>query len=269
MRHSVESPRSASEDTLATREGHNNNDDALVGFLMSITITPDTMSGGIDMAADINVAHLLCPNNAIEGAAKDLNDEVETARQTMLERNAAEIVAYRAAKENVPPPQKPPIARDYCAEHGQLIAAINAQVGENLPGALFLDTLNRSLVGSESKDEDIARFLAAAESVALELSCAVIIVHHCGIDASRPRGNTSLSGAVESQIKVERGNTCEVFATVELAKDFAEGAEIVSRLASSSAPMPMATQSRRWSCCQLRGRSKGGLSYASSRHANS
>ena len=66
--------------------------------------------------------------------------------------------------------------------------------------------------------------------MALELSCAVIIVHHCGIDASRPRGHTSLSGAVESQLKVERANTGEVIVTVELAKDFAEGTEIVSRL---------------------------------------
>jgi hypothetical protein len=76
----------------------------------------------------------------------------------------------------------------------------------------------------------MARFLAAAESVALELSCAVVIVHHCGIDASRPRGHTSLSGAVESQLKVERGNSDEVIVTVELAKDFAEGTEIASRL---------------------------------------
>jgi hypothetical protein len=76
----------------------------------------------------------------------------------------------------------------------------------------------------------MARFLAAAEKVAQELSCAVVIVHHCGIDASRPRGHTSLSGAVESQLKVERTATGEVIVTVELAKDFAEGTEIVSRL---------------------------------------
>jgi hypothetical protein len=119
---------------------------------------------------------------------------------------------------------------DLVAEFSKLIAAVKAQLEKNLPGALFLDTLNRSLVGSESKDEDMARFLAAAESVALELGCAVVIVHHCGIDATRPRGHTSLSGAVESQLKVERGNTGEVIVTVELAKDFAEGTEIVSRL---------------------------------------
>jgi hypothetical protein len=123
-----------------------------------------------------------------------------------------------------------PASLDLVAKSGQLIAAIKAQLGENLPGAIFLDTLNRSLVGSESKDEDMARFLAAAEKVAGELNCAVVIVHHCGIDASRPRGHTSLSGAVESQLKVERTATGEVILTVELAKDFAEGTEILSRL---------------------------------------
>src|SRR5262249_33896627 len=121
-------------------------------------------------------------------------------------------------------------ALDLVAKSSQLIASINAQLRETLPGVIFLDTLNRSLVGSESRDEDMARYLAAAERVAQELNCAVVIVHHCGIDASRPRGHTSLSGAVESQLKVERGNSGEVFVTVELAKDFAEGTEIVSRL---------------------------------------
>jgi len=119
---------------------------------------------------------------------------------------------------------------DLVAKSGELIASIKAQLGENLPGVIFLDTLNRSLVGSESKDEDMARFLAAAEKVAQELNCAFVIVHHCGIDASRPRGHTSLSGSVESQLKVERSNAGEVIVTVELAKDFAEGTEIVSRL---------------------------------------
>jgi hypothetical protein len=121
-------------------------------------------------------------------------------------------------------------ALDLVAKFGELIASIKAQLGKNLPGVLFLDTLNRSSVGSESKDEDMARFLAAAEGVAQELNCAVVIVHHCGIDASRPRGHTSLSGAAESQLKVERADGGQVVVTVELAKDFAEGTEIFSRL---------------------------------------
>jgi len=123
-----------------------------------------------------------------------------------------------------------PASLDLVAKSRELIASIKAQLGEALPGIVFLDTLNRSLVGSESKDEDMARYLAAAESVAQELNCAVVIVHHCGIDGSRPRGHTSLSAAVESQLKVDRATTGEVVVTVELAKDFAEGTEIVSRL---------------------------------------
>ena len=37
------------------------------------------------------------------------------------------------------------------------------RLGDHLAGRVFIDTLNRSLVGSESKDEDMARYLAAAE----------------------------------------------------------------------------------------------------------
>jgi hypothetical protein len=118
------------------------------------------------------------------------------------------------------------------ADAAALIASIKAQLGDVRPGVLFIDTLNRSLVGSESKDEDMAKYLGAAEDVEQKLGCAVVIVHHSGIDASRPRGHTSLSGSVESQLAVKRGKTGEVIVTVELAKDFAEGIEIFSRLES-------------------------------------
>jgi AAA domain len=149
-----------------------------------------------------------------------------------IDDDEAQAIFARAAEAPPDPINGRPLpaSLDLVAKSGQLIASIKAQLGENLPGVLFLDTLNRSLVGSESKDEDMARFLAAAEKVAQELNCAVVIVHHCGIDASRPRGHTSLSGAVESQLKVERTAAGEVIVTVELAKDFAEGTEIVSRL---------------------------------------
>lgn len=117
------------------------------------------------------------------------------------------------------------------AEALQLIADIKAQLGEGIkPGLIVLDTLNRSLVGSESKDEDMAKYLAAADLVAESLGGAVALVHHCGIDASRPRGHTSLTGSVECQIAVKRGGEGQVVATVEYAKDFAEGAEVVCRL---------------------------------------
>ncbi len=111
-----------------------------------------------------------------------------------------------------------------------LVASIEAQLGDVKPGAVFIDTLNRSLVGSESKDEDMAAYLAGAGKIEQKFGCLVAIVHHCGIDASRPRGHTSLQGAVEVQLKVERVGDLQVIVTVELAKDFAEGAQLASRL---------------------------------------
>jgi hypothetical protein len=113
----------------------------------------------------------------------------------------------------------------------QLIADIKAQIRNTNPGVICLDTLNRSLEGSESSDEDMAAYLNAAEKIALAFSCLVIIVHHCGIDGTRPRGHTSLSGAAVVQISVKR--TADKFrasATVEMAKDMAEGGEVHFRL---------------------------------------
>jgi hypothetical protein len=116
------------------------------------------------------------------------------------------------------------------AEADALVKAIADQIGAVLPGAVFIDTLNRSLVGSESKDEDMAKYLSAAEYVAEKLSAAVVIIHHCGIDTSRPRGHTSLTGSVEGQIQVKRGEAGEVIAVLEWAKDMPDGLEICSRL---------------------------------------
>jgi hypothetical protein len=92
-----------------------------------------------------------------------------------------------------------------------------------------LDTLNRSLVGSENKDEDMGAYIAAADRFREEFNCAVIIVHHCGHEATRPRGHTSLGGACDAQLAVKRsGNTSTL--TVEWMKDGEEGVSLCSHL---------------------------------------
>ena len=50
----------------------------------------------------------------------------------------------------------------------------------------------------------MAAYIRAADAIRETFHCAVIIVHHCGIAANRPRGHTSLSGADDAQIAVER-----------------------------------------------------------------
>ena len=125
---------------------------------------------------------------------------------------------------------------DLIKQCNAVIASIGAQIEFNsgpAPGLIVLDTLNRSLMGSESKDEDMGAYLAAADRIAEAFKCLVIIVHHCGIDLSRPRGHTSLTGAVDTQIAVKRGpvrENMEFVASIEFVKDGQEGEEIWSVL---------------------------------------
>jgi hypothetical protein len=93
-----------------------------------------------------------------------------------------------------------------------------------------LDTLNRSLRGSESSDEDMSAYVRAADSLRETFNCAVIIVHHCGVDGTRPRGHTSLTGAADAQLSVSRDAAGNIIVTLEYAKDGPSSDAVVSLL---------------------------------------
>jgi hypothetical protein len=117
---------------------------------------------------------------------------------------------------------------DLPAQHEALIEAIRSQVGK--PAVVVIDTLNRAMIGDENRSDDMAKFIRAADAVKNAFDYAVIIVHHCGIAGSRPRGHTSLSGADDAQIAIERDSSGVVTATIEHIKDGSDGAVIKSRL---------------------------------------
>jgi hypothetical protein len=119
---------------------------------------------------------------------------------------------------------------DLVGEHDRLIADIRAQIGDAIPAVVAIDTLNRSIVGSESSDEDMTAYVRAAEAIREAFGCAVVIIHHCGLEGSRPRGHTSLTGAVDTQIAVTRTAAGIITATVEYMKDGEEGLAISSKL---------------------------------------
>jgi hypothetical protein len=121
-----------------------------------------------------------------------------------------------------------PVTLDLIREHGDLIAAIRAAGID--PVMVNLDTLNRSLFGSENSDEDMGGYVRAADAIREAFNCAVPIVHHCGVEGSRPRGHTSLTGAAEAQISVARDVADNVVVTVECMKDGEPGEVIVSKL---------------------------------------
>jgi AAA domain len=123
-----------------------------------------------------------------------------------------------------------PMTLDLVAHHGELIAAVRQQLGKTAPVLVVLDTLNRSLRGSENDSKDMAAYIAAADTIRAAFDCVVAIVHHCGIDGSRPRGSTALTGAVDAQLSVKRDASDAVLVEVELLKDGAGGDIIASDL---------------------------------------
>lgn len=117
---------------------------------------------------------------------------------------------------------------DVIRDYKSIIVAARELPGQRV-NAVVLDTLNKSLFGSENKDEDMSAYIRACDAIASTLQCVVVIVHHCGTAGNRPRGHTALTGAVDVQLKVERKNKT-VRVAVELAKDGPTGDVIVSML---------------------------------------
>jgi AAA domain len=116
------------------------------------------------------------------------------------------------------------------ADHPALIVSIRTTLGAARPVAIAIDTLNRSLAGSESDDRDMGAYVKAADTIRDAFGCVVIIVHHCGHEGTRPRGHSSLMGAVDAQIAVKRDAAGNIIATVELMKDGSQGDEFASKL---------------------------------------
>jgi hypothetical protein len=104
-----------------------------------------------------------------------------------------------------------------------LIADIKAQLSDEECLVIVIDTLNRTIRGSESKDDDMGAYRDAADRLRVEFHCAVIIIHHCGVDGTRPRGHTGLTGACDAQLAVKRDVDKSILVTLELMKDGPEG----------------------------------------------
>jgi RecA-family ATPase len=140
---------------------------------------------------------------AFEGA-HGFGARIEAFRQKFFAENAEPVPFFLE-----------PLTLNLVREHRELIAAIKANLGNAVPAAVVLDTLNRSLEGSESSDEDMTAYIRAADAIREAFGCAVIIVHHCGIDGTRPRGHTSLTGAVDAQLAVKRDGAGNIEVKVE------------------------------------------------------
>ena len=119
----------------------------------------------------------------------------------------------------------------FIADHGELIADIRDALGDDrLPAVIVIDTLRRSLEGSESDDEDIAAYVGAADRVREAFGCAIVLVHHSGLEAGRPRGHTSLGAAVDAQLACTKDKSGKVMVEVQLMRDGPEGETLHGQL---------------------------------------
>jgi hypothetical protein len=118
------------------------------------------------------------------------------------------------------------------ADHRALIDAIHRQLRLYArPAEVVFDTLNRSIEGSENNDEDMRAHIRAAEAIQACFDCAVVIVHHSGHGAERPRGHSNQLGAADVLISVKRTAGLIVM-ELERAKDDPAGLKFFSRLQS-------------------------------------
>jgi hypothetical protein len=148
------------------------------------------------------------------------SDRIEAFRQRFLSERKEPVPFYVISQK-----------LNLVADHVQLIADIRAQLPAGVnPAAVAIDTLNRSLQGSESSDQDMGNYVKAADAVRVAFNCVVPIVHHCGIESARPRGHSSLTGAADAQISVRRDQAKNVVTSVEYMKDGPEGDTLVSKL---------------------------------------
>lgn len=116
-------------------------------------------------------------------------------------------------------------------EYALLVNDIRAQIGNEIPDLVCLDTLNRTFAGSESSDEDMTAYITAADAIKNAFGCSVMVIHHCGIEGTRPRGHSSLTGAADAQIAISRGEMSGIVSSkLEWMKDGEEGFETHSKL---------------------------------------
>ena len=122
---------------------------------------------------------------------------------------------------------------DLIKDAQSLVKEFQSQLIGELPAAVILDTLNRSLTGSESSDKDMTLYVKAAEEIRKAFGCVCVIVHHCGYDDTHARGHTSLPAAVDAELSVERSASSPIMiATVRQMRDGPEGMIVRSRAQS-------------------------------------
>lgn len=81
--------------------------------------------------------------------------------------------------------------------------SIRAKAGDRRVGIIFIDTLNRAMLGlEENSAKDTAKVIQACLFLKKVFRCAVVVVHHTPKDGSDPRGSSALYAGFDTVLKV-------------------------------------------------------------------
>jgi hypothetical protein len=167
------------------------------------------------------VLHIACEGVAGLGTRKEAWRLHHIAGKSDVEIEAIDNAPFHLCKDT---------ALDLIKDVDTVVADIGLQYGGRPIKIITIDTLNRSLRGSESKDDDMAAYVRAATLLAEKFQCVVTIIHHCGHNEERPRGHSSLLGAVDALIEIKKDGAGLVHSEVEEMRDGPTGGTTVSRL---------------------------------------
>jgi len=120
---------------------------------------------------------------------------------------------------------------DIINDHQALIQIIGQELGDVMPVAVFVDTLNATLFGSENNDEDMSGYMRGLHAIKAAFNCSVIVVHHLAKkESSGGRGHGSFLGALDTLLVIKETATGNFTLTVSMMKDGAKGAILSNRL---------------------------------------
>lgn len=116
------------------------------------------------------------------------------------------VAAWRAARQYEGPLDIHFLPRSVLMTNGAQVGRLITSIRKTgiQPVAVFLDTLARNMDGDEQKAVDIGAFVRGCDRLREAFGVAVFVAHHTGWVAVRSRGSTSLPGATDTEILLER-----------------------------------------------------------------
>jgi RecA-family ATPase len=96
--------------------------------------------------------------------------------------------------------------------HRDHVVALRDDIHATGAKLIVVDTLARAMAGAdENSSTDMGLLIQGLDWIRRDTGCAALVVHHSGVERTRPRGSSALFGAADTLIRVDgKDNTLDV-----------------------------------------------------------